>query len=232
VTLLSGQKIDEYLNISSNNTSVVAYETSNTILNQGAEKWKKESGLLSIWILAMLIPSPEVTVVIPVQAGSSSELGPEVNDDYFGKIGDERLKVIDNNVFFRADGKSRGKIGIPPLRTARFMGSYDSQNQALTIVECLIPKKVTDFVNSAWELQENPYGGDAFNSYNDGPLEDGSQMGPFYELESSSPALSLDPGESYTHLQRTYHFKGNKSSLDKIAIEVLNVSLKEIEDVF
>jgi len=232
VTLLSGQQIDEYLNISSKNSSYVAYETSNTILNQGAEKWKKESGLLSIWILAMLIPSPEVTVVIPVQAGSSSELGPEVNDDYFGKIGEDRLRVSDNNVFFRADGKSRGKIGIPPLRTARFMASYDSQNQALTIVECLIPKKVTDFVNSAWELQENPYGGDAFNSYNDGPLEDGSQMGPFYELESSSPALSLDPGESYTHLQRTYHFKGNKSSLDKIAIEVLNVSLKEIEDVF
>jgi len=57
-------------------------------------------------------------------------------------------------------------------------------------------------------------------------------MGPFYELESSSPALSLEPGESYTHLQRTYHFKGDLSSLDKIAIEVLRVSLKEIEDAF
>jgi len=232
VTLLSGQRIDEYLNISSKNSSVVAYETSNTIINTGPATWEKESGLISIWILGMMTPSPGVTVVIPVKDGASSELGPEVNDDYFGKIGDERLKIEDNKVFFRADGKSRGKIGIPPLRTARFMGSYDSQNQALTIVECLLPENRTDFVNSAWELQENPYGGDAFNSYNDGPLEDGSQMGPFYELESSSPALSLEPGESYTHLQRTYHFKGDLSSLDKIAIEVLKVSLKEIEDAF
>ncbi|MCK5137710.1 MAG: hypothetical protein KAR19_18135 [Bacteroidales bacterium] len=232
VILLSGNQIDEYLNISSKNSSVVAYETSNTIINTGQKNWEKESGLLSIWILGMLIPSQEVTVVIPVKEGDSSELGPEVNDDYFGKISDERLKVSDNKVFFRADGKSRGKIGIPPLRTARFMGSYDSQNQALTIVECPLPENNTDFVNSAWELQENPYKGDAFNSYNDGPLEDGSQMGPFYELESSSPALSLDPGDSYTHLQRTYHFKGDESSLDKIAIEVLKVSLKEIEDAF
>ena len=232
VSLISREQIDEYLHISSKNTSVVAYESSNSILNSGQEKWVKESGLLSIWILGMMTPSPGVTVVIPIKTGTSSELGPEVNDDYFGKISDKRLKLVDNIVFFKADGKSRGKIGIPPLRTARFMGSYDSQNQALTIVECIIPENRTEFVNSAWELQENPYGGDAFNSYNDGPLEDGSQMGPFYELESSSPALALDPGESYTHLQRTYHFMGDISSLDKIAKEVLKASLKEIEGAF
>ncbi len=230
VTLLSGQQIDSYLHIQSKNSSYVAYESSNTIKNIGENKWEKESGLLSIWILGMLIPSPGVTVVIPVKAGESSDLGAEVNDDYFGKIASDRLKVSDNKVFFKADGKSRGKIGIPPLRTARFMGSYDSQNQALTIVECLLPENQTDFVNSAWELQEDPYGGDAFNSYNDGPLEDGSQMGPFYELESSSPALSLEPGASYTHIQRTYHFTGNLASLDEIALAVLNVSLKQIDD--
>lgn len=232
VSLLSTELIDKHLNIVSENLSVVAYETSNTIINKGDQNWEKETGLLSIWMLSMLIPSPEVTVVIPVKNGEIAELGQKVNDEYFGKISKDRLRVLDNNVFFKADGKSRGKIGIPPLRATRFMGSYDGENQALTIAECILPENNSNFVNSAWELQENPYGGDALNSYNDGPLEDGSQMGPFYELETSSPALSLKTGKSYTHLQRIYHFKGEKSLLNKISIKVLDVSLKEIEDAF
>ena len=109
------------------------------------------------------------------------------------------------------------------------MGSYDKKNGTLTILECNLPEGETAFVNSAWELQENPYGGDAFNSYNDGPLEDGSQMGPFYELESSSPALALQPDQSYTHSQRTYHFMAEKKDLNKIALQVLGVSIEEIE---
>ena len=232
VSLLSTEQIDEYLNVSSENLSVVAYETANTMLNIGDAKWEKETGLLSIWILNMLIPSPEVTVVIPIKEGEEDELGTEVKDDYFGKVSSERLKVSDNKVFFKADGKSRGKIGISPLRATRFMGSYDGLNQALTIVECILPENNTDFVNSAWEHQENPYSGDALNSYNDGPLEDGSQMGPFYELETSSPALSLEHGSTYTHIQRNYHFKGEKSALDQIAKEVLNVTIQQIEDAF
>ncbi len=232
VSLLSTELIDKYLNILSEDLSVVAYETSNTIINEGDQNWEKETGLLSIWMLSMLIPSPEVTVVIPVKSGETAELGQKVNDDYFGKISENRLRVIDNTVFYKADGKSRGKIGIPPLRASRFMGSYDGENQALTIVECILPENNSDFVNSAWEFQKNPYQGDAINSYNDGPLEDGSQMGPFYELETSSPALSLKTGESYTHLQRIYHFKGEKSLLNKISEKVLAVSLKEIEDAF
>lgn len=232
LSLLTQNSIDKNLEISSEGISVVAYESANTIQNTGEHAWTKDSGLLSIWMLGMLIPSPEVTVVIPVKAGETSELGVPVNDDYFGKISEDRLKVVDNTVFFKADGKSRGKIGIPPLRSTGIMGSFDAQNNILTILECELPENVTDFVNSAWELQEDPFSGDALNSYNDGPLEDGSQMGPFYELESSSPALALKANESYTHKQRTYHFKGDKAMLDKIAQKVLNVSLTEIENAF
>jgi len=49
--------------------------------------------------------------------------------------------------------------------------------------------------------------GDAVNSYNDGPVTDGSIMGPFYEIESSSPAANLSPGEKITHTQRIFHIK-------------------------
>ena len=232
VMLLDRKQIGKLLDVSTKKSSVVAYESRNTLKNTGSEKWEKESGLLSIWMLGMLIPSPEVTVIIPVKEGSEAELGPQVNDDYFGKVSTNRLKVVADTVLFKADGKSRGKIGIPPLRATRYMGSYDGENQVLTILECILPEGQTDFVNSAWALQDNPYGGDALNSYNDGPLEDGSQMGPFYELESSSPALALKPAEAYTHLQRTYHFSGERSALNKIAKKVLGMSLDDVDAAF
>lgn len=232
VSLLSPKQIKEFTGADNEEVSAVAYESANNVRNSGTEAWEKETGLLSIWMLGMFIPSPEVTVVIPVKAGDESRLGPKVNDDYFGRIGDDRLKAVGNTVFFKADGKSRGKIGIPPLRATRFMGSYDDRNGILTVLECLLPESETDYVNSAWEMQEEPYGGDALNSYNDGPLEDGTQMGPFYELEASSPALDLMPGQDYTHTQRIYHFMGTKEALDPIARRLLNVSIAEITEVF
>jgi len=50
------------------------------------------------------------------------------------------------------------------------------------------------------------------NSYNDGPPSPGAKpLGPFYELESSSPALALKPGESATHIHRTIHLQGDEN---------------------
>ena len=84
-------------------------------------------------------------------------------------------------------------------------------------------------MNSMWELQDEPFGGDVVNSYNDGPPEAGEKpLGPFYELETSSPAASLAPGASITHIHRTFHFQGEEADLDRIAIRVLGVSLAEI----
>lgn len=53
------------------------------------------------------------------------------------------------------------------------------------------------------------------NSYNDDPVEDGEQLGNFYEIESSSPAVELSPGESLKHTHRTIHIQGSKATLDK-----------------
>jgi len=180
----------------------------------------------------MFTPSPSVVVVIPVKEGDEELLGPKVNDNYFGKISSDRLKVVGNHIFFRADGKSRGKIGIPPLRAAGVMGSYDSENNILNLLFCDVPEGEIDYVNSAWELQENPYSGDAYNSYNDGPLEDGSQMGPFYELETSSPAAKLKPGGSITHSQITVHLTGAKEKLNIVAEKILGVDLETISSIF
>jgi hypothetical protein len=232
VTILSDARIKEETGIDPEGINFVAYRSDNKLSNKGADEWKKETGLLSIWMLGMFIPSPAVTVVIPFRQGDEKELGVAVNDNYFGKIPDDRLKISGSNIYFRADGKSRGKIGITPMRARGIMGSYDFENNILTLLKCKLHEGKTEYVNSAWQIQDNPYSGDALNSYNDGPLEDGSQMGPFYELETSSPAAALKPGESITHSQITIHLSGDKKLLNKAAVKCFGVTLDEIEGVF
>jgi hypothetical protein len=112
------------------------------------------------------------------------------------------------------------------------MGSYDPENRILTLLICRLPEGKTDYVNSSWQLQENPYSGDALNSYNDGPLADGSQMGPFYELETSSPAADLKPGESLSHVQFTLHLTGDFAALDKVSRKILGIGLEDIGNSF
>ena len=68
------------------------------------------------------------------------------------------------------------------------------------------------------------------NAYNDGPAEEGTEpLGPFYELETSSPALPLESGATGTHIQTTFHFEGDLKQLGAIAQKTLGVSLAEIE---
>jgi hypothetical protein len=215
------------------NVKMVAFESINKMTNTGNEAWKKETGLQSIWILGMFNPSPETTVVVPFNEGPESTLGPVVNDAYFGKVPSNRLVISDGVLFFSGDGQYRSKIGLSPLRSKPVLGSYDATNKVLTIVQYNKPKGVTDYVNSMWELQDEPYKGDTVNSYNDGPPEPGAEpMGPFYELESSSPAAALDPGEKITHVHRTFHLQGSEAELEPVAKAVLGVTIDQIESAF
>jgi hypothetical protein len=208
---------------------MVAFESNNRITNTGETPWAKDSGLLSIWILGMFNPSPATTIVAPYVAGPELKLGPVVNDSYFGKVPADRLQVKPRALFFNGDGCERGKIGLSPRRAKSVLGSYDAANQVLTIVQYTKPEGVTDYVNSMWEIQNNPYGGDTVNSYNDGPATPGGAcLGPFYELETSSPAAALKPGEILAHTHRTFHFEGPETDLDKVAKAILGVSLDEI----
>lgn len=154
---------------------VVFYETYNEIINAGHEPWKKDTGLLSIWILGMFNPSRGTTIVVPVRNGSEAESGPQVTSDYFGPVPADRLVVKDDVIYFSGDGKFRSKIGIGPKRCKGILGAYDADNHVLTIVFFAVPKNATDYVNSLWKIQDKPYAGDAANSYNDGPPSPGAK---------------------------------------------------------
>ena len=136
---------------------MVGYETDNRITNMGKNAWKPETGLLSIWILGMYNPSPATNVCIPFKQGPEKELGPQVNDTYFGKVPADYLKVQKQKLFFRGDGTRRGKIGIAPQRSKGIAGSYDADGKVLNIVTYNVQEAPNGFVNSMWEIQKEPY---------------------------------------------------------------------------
>jgi hypothetical protein len=212
---------------------MVAFESSNTVTNVGRTAWQPSSGLISIWILGMFSPSPQTTIAIPFQPGSEQALGPIVNDAYFGKVPPDRLRVIDSLIAFRGDGQYRSKIGLSPRRALPFAGSYDAGRGVLTLVQYTRPSDATSYVNSMWEIQREPYRGDVINSYNDGPPAPGKPpLGPFYELETSSPALSLTPGQAFTHVHRTVHLMGPTAELDQLSRATLKVGVADISAAF
>ena len=213
---------------------VVAFESDNSITNTGAEAWKKDTGLLSLWVLGMFKPSDSAVVIAPFVAGDRSAFGVPVNDSYFGKVPKERLHVDEKAgvAFFRGDAKMRTKIGLSPSRSTPVVGSWDPTRSVLTIVKYTLPQGAATlpYVNSMWEIQEDPYAGDVINSYNHGDVDkDGNPVNGFYELETSSPAAALKPGESASHRHRTIHIVGPREALDPIAKQVLGVDLKTAE---
>ena len=212
---------------------MVGYETDNRITNAGTNAWTPETGLLSIWMLGMYNPSPETTVVIPFKKGGEKILGPRVNDSYFGAVPEDYLQVQKQKLFFKGDGTRRGKIGVSAKRSKGIAGSYDAAGKVLNIVTYNVQEAPNGFVNSEWKLQDNPLAGDVINSYNDGSPEEGKPpLGPFYELETSSPAAALKPGETMKHIQRTFHIQGTEELLDPLATKLLGARLEAIKAAF
>lgn len=223
VSIFDKASIEQDLGLTLNDKiDFVAYQSDNEIVNTGSQAWSKETGLLSIWILGMYIPSDNTTVIIPYK----NELA--LNTSYFGEVPAGRLTTTDKHILFKGNGTARFKLGLPPKNVEPYIGSFDADKNMLTIVSYTFDGK-PDYVNSEWRYhEEGGYQGDVINSYNDGPLGNGDQLGPFYELESSSHTEALQPGSSIKHLHKTYHFEGDTQSLNVISKAILNKDLTEL----
>jgi hypothetical protein len=232
VALLSPSEITGKLQVEiPEGVNGVAYETTNKIVNGNDFEWTQETGTVCIWMLDMFNPSEAAVTVIPYNTGDEKELGKVVTSDYFGEIPADRL-VDDNGIlYFKTDGKSRGKLGMNAKRTRSIAGNYDPLAKRLTIVTFDTDPDAT-YLNQEWNTDRDPLVGDALNAYNDGPLEDGSIMGPFLELESCSPAAFLKPGESLSHRHNVFHFTGDEVSLSPIAEKLLGVDLEKVRKIF
>jgi hypothetical protein len=228
VRLLPNEVIWSYLGVTSGaGVKAVGYESENKLTNLAAESWSKEKGLLSLWILGQFQSTPQTTVILPIQAGPESELGIPVTADYFGVVPKERIDIREDVVLFRADSNYRSKLGLSLQRAKGILGSYDALNRVLTIVQYSQPTEPAEYVDSSWKIQTEPYKGDVANTYNDGPsAPGGGQLGQFYELESSSPAIELKSNDSVVHLHRTIHLVGSEEQLGVICRATLGVGLE------
>lgn len=230
VELLDAARVAEVLGTTiPEGVKVVAYSTDNELTNCGREAWTRQTGMPSVWLLGMFNPTPTTTVFIPYDKDFE---GRKVNDEYFGKIPADRLVMDDGMLYFKIDGKYRSKLGLPAGSARDICGSYDSQKGVLTILKYSVPAGAADYVNGQWGEQEDPFAGDVINSYNDGPTEDGTLMGPFYEIETSSPGAALRPGESLSHLQYTMHLQGDRAQIAAIVEAVFDVELQQITGRF
>jgi hypothetical protein len=233
VQIFSRKMAENYLGLALDESlSLVSYQSKNILTNNGESAWNNKTGALSIWILCMFNPSEKGVVFIPFKEGNDRELGPVVNDSYFGKVPEDRVVIEEGVIYFQTDGKYRSKLGVSPKRALPYCGSYDPVKQKLTVLWYSSLDRSMPYVNSIWGNQDNPFDGDAVNTYNDGPLEDGSIFGPFYEIESSSPAAFLAPGERVEHIQRIFHISGDESKLNDITKELFGLSIEKIKSVF
>ena len=210
--------------------------SANRMTNIGARSWDPESGLIGIWILGMFAASDEAVVIAPFHAGDDKDLGPAFNDEYFGKVSvdtPDRLKVVDNAVLFKGDARKVGKFGLSQKRTKGVAGSFDFGKNLLTVVEFTLPETPERYGNSTWvNPQPDPYGGDAFQSYNNGDdTKPGEVAGDdFYELESASPVRALKSGESIDHRHATHQFQGSREAMAVLAKSLLGVDLQKVQE--
>ena len=225
ISLISN--IFSYLRIpGTDGVSAVGYETENQLKNTGSTEWNEQTGMPCIWILDMFNPSDQSTIIIPYQGSAKP-----ATTDYFGEIPADRIRYKNNLLFFKADGKHRGKLGIHPAAATPVECSYDSLHGVFTVTRFDMDNQ-SPYLNQEWKISKPPFSGDAVNAYNDGPLEGGGQLGPFYELESVSPAAFLKPLQSITHRHAVFHFSGPVKSLDKIVHQILGISIDDISQAF
>jgi hypothetical protein len=211
---------------------MVGFQTINTVTNLGPPM-SRDKGLISVWSLGQFPAGAKTSIIVPYKEPDDVTLGPVVNSDYFGAVPAERLRVNSQAIWFVGDGKYRSKIGISQARAKPYAGSIDLENNVLTLVHYSMPDDATKYgyANNSWGQQKEPYQGDVFNSYNDGPPEPGKPaMGGFYELESLSPAAQLPTNKAIAHTQSTFHIEGDKSALAAVAKAALGVDIK-VDDV-
>ncbi len=202
----------------------LGFLSENRIQNMGMAPWTPESGTVSIWIIGQFPGNAGTVVIAPFRPDGS---GQEVESSYFGEPPPGRV-VIDREkhvVLFKGDAACQSKIGLSAARATDRLGSIDFANRVLTIAHFDPSPGNDQYVNSMWKVpQEQPFAGDVVNSYN----SHGRGNEDFYELESSSPAAFLAPGQSMTHVHRTLQFNGSLEALSQISERVLGVSLEHV----
>lgn len=226
VEILDAAQIESDLGITLNeNVRPVGFTTINSITNIGESAWTERTGAPCLWSLDMFLPTDSTVILVPYREEGEGAIA---TTDYFGAIDADRIRYQNGILYFKADGKSRGKLGVSPDRAKDFAGSYDLSTGVLTVTKFTLDREQT-YLNQEWTIEKDPFTGDAVNAYNDGPLAGGEQMGPFYEIESVSPAAFLAPEERLEHMHKVYHFAGDREEVAQILKQIFDIQVEDIQ---
>lgn len=206
----------------------LGFVSDNTLTNVGASSWSPSNGGLCLWLAGMFPHAEGAVAYAPAPAAAK----PRAVGDYFHALDETRLRPVGAGMAFRVDGGHRSKIGIPAANATGWMGAWDPGRERLTLVQAEVDAGA-EYLEARWSADRGPFGGEALHLYNDGPPEPGAApFGPFFELESSSPAAVLAPGESRSHRSTTTLLDGSRAALDELACAHLGVSLADLEFAF
>jgi len=207
--------------------SWTGFQSRTTLTNAGEEAWTKEGGLPCIWNVGMFAPGPRAWAIAPFGPKPDPDGGPAVRADYFGQVPPERFKMGSNFALLRADSLEVGKMGVLRNRAVDRLGSWDPDTRILTIVKFGPIDANAPYLSEHWGIElPDPYYGDVSNVYNNG--------GPdlFYELETSSRALALAPGDSHTHESLTLQLLvPDDATLDTLLRAALGVDPAEFRSL-
>ncbi len=131
----------------------VGYMTENKLTNRGTDAWNEKTGMPCIWLLDMFNPSGSTTICIPY---SREDTAKPATTDYFGEIPPQRIKYGNGILYFKADGKSRGKLGMHPAVAKNVAGSYDAAKKILTIILFDIDNKAR-YLNQEWVTTQTSF---------------------------------------------------------------------------
>ena len=206
------------------NVAYVGSVSENRITNVGDAPWKPETGTVNIWTLGMFAGRKEAVVIAPYNKAGT---GPEANTAYFANQPSDRI-VVDRQagvVLMRGDGACMTKFGLSASRATDRMASINFATGVLTVAHFDRTPNATQYGNCVMmPHQDDPYGGDAIQSYN----HHGKTLAPFYELESCSPAAFLAPGRYLAHNHRVLQFQGPLEALSKLTQQLLGISLDQV----
>ena len=208
-------------------TRWTGWSSETTVVNAGDVAWTPAGGLPCIWMIGMFAPGDDAWVIAPFDVDHEDpDGGPPVRADYFGEVPPERFRIGDGFAVFRADARAEGKIGVLRNRATERIAAWDPDTGVLTVVVYGPVDREAPYLSEHWgERLPEPYYGDVANAYNSGSA-------PFFELESSSPALALAPGAAYRHRHVTLHLKpGGDLALATLVRGAMELEWEDVQDL-
>ncbi|MDR1382383.1 MAG: hypothetical protein LBJ67_00840 [Planctomycetaceae bacterium] len=194
-------------------TSYVAFQTDNTILNHG-EPVIREAGLVSVKIRNMLNTGIDSVAVIPFREGQEIELGASFGTDFFDLAPHNQLRRLPNAVLIKANNRHSCQIGISRSRAIPFVGLVDFRNGNMTLVSFNLP-------DNAWQYDylSNAFFEERVEEKVD--VIDGSDSGAGYDFVSTRKNdIYLQNNEfirkNYEQLKLRSDENFDKSPIDKL----------------